>query len=78
MKAIGHLLERLAAAEEAARRRASLDFTRLTPPQVRMIDTFFKEVRGLGDDERNSKWVAFLDANAEIAIRLYPATAAGR
>ena len=77
MKAIGHLLERLTAAEHVVAQRKN-PFARLSNVQVALLDAFYKQVMNLPEDERNSKWTAFLRCHADIAGVLYPATPAAQ
>jgi len=75
VKAIGHLLERLTAAEHVVAQRKN-PFARLSNVQVALLDAFYKQVMNLPEDVRNSRLTAFLRCHADIAGLLCPGTLA--
>jgi hypothetical protein len=71
VKAIGHLMDRLVAAEHiAAQRRSRLQLERLSIDQVLSLDAYFKETMRLDVAVRASRSAELVRENPEIATAL--------
>ena len=70
MRAIGHLMERLAAAEHHAAQKRNRRLGRLSTEQILILDAFFKQVMALDDAARASRSADLMRQNPEIAVAL--------
>jgi hypothetical protein len=70
LKAIGHLIERLAAAEHRAAQKRNRRIGGLSTEQILILDAFFKQITGLDDVARASRSAELLRGNPKIAAAL--------